>query len=141
MDDTPNAHSEKFVYSSHPLAVTLCKVVVDGYNVNALARECIEVCGKRCDLSFTLARFHFGDPALVDNDTTDELNVVVACSEHSRRRLANCRKRIGKDIVERFAFFKSSLQNVRLLTQLVVAHHAVFIRKRFYLIGDRLYLL
>ena len=55
----------KAVKLAHPFRVALCKVIVYRYNVNALARECVQVCGECGDKGFALARLHLGDTSLM----------------------------------------------------------------------------
>ena len=62
---------------SHPLGVTLGEVVVDGYHMHTISREGVEEhrqCGDEC---LTLTGSHLGNLALMQNDTAEELHVVV----------------------------------------------------------------
>ncbi len=117
MNDKTDFKTQKSVDLSHPLAVTLSEVVVDGDDMNAVARQCVQICGKRCNERLSFARFHLGDPALVQNDTADELAVEMSHSENPARRLANGRERLGQNVVERFAVGKPFLEYIRLFAQ------------------------
>ena len=94
---------------AHPLGVTLRKVVVYRYDMHALARESVEVRGQRGHEGLAFTRFHFGNSALVQTDTADNLNVEVLHFKHAPARLSERRERVEKNFVERFARRKSVL--------------------------------
>ena len=64
-------------FCSHPLGVTLGKVVVDGDHVDTLARESVEKHRKGRDEGLSLTRGHLGDLALMEGYASDELDVVM----------------------------------------------------------------
>ena len=87
---------------SHPFGVSLSQVVVNGNNVNALPRDCIEIrrqCGYQC-LSFTCS--HFRNIAKVQCRPTHYLHVVVALSQRSIRGLSHGRESFWHEVIETF---------------------------------------
>ena len=62
---------------SHPLRVTLGQVVVHGYYVYTITCQCVEEDRGSTNEGLTLTGSHFGNLTLVQNDTTEELYVVV----------------------------------------------------------------
>src|SRR5690606_31135879 len=60
-----------------PLRVTPCEVVVYRYDMDALARQRIQVGGQRAYQCFTFARSHLGNLAFVKYDTPYQLDVVM----------------------------------------------------------------
>ena len=62
---------------SHPLRVTLSQVIVDSYDVNTIAGQGIQEYRTGTNEGLTLTSSHLGNLALVQNNTTEELNVVV----------------------------------------------------------------
>ena len=87
--------TEIAVYLTHPLAVTLCKIVVDRDNVHALACKRVEICRKGRHHRLTFTRFHFGNSTLVKYDTAYNLHVVVAHVKYALGRFAHYGKGIG----------------------------------------------
>ena len=75
--DAIHTQAVEHIDRAHPLGVTLCQIVVDGDDVNAIACKSIQEdgeCGGKC-LTFT--REHLGNLALMKHRATEELNVEV----------------------------------------------------------------
>ena len=139
MNDKAGAQAEKTVKLAHPFAVTLCKVIVNGNYVNALALKRIKICRQGCHKGFTFTCFHFRNSALVQNDAADYLHIKVLHSKHSPCAFsANCES-IRQNIIKRFACCKPVFQNLSLGNKLFVAHFAIFIFKRHNLVCGFLY--
>ena len=64
MQDTSRAYAECVIYRLHPLAVTLCKIIVEGEYSDIVTVFRHIACGKCGAKRLALARFHLGDPAL-----------------------------------------------------------------------------
>ena len=124
------------MHLAHPLRVALGEVVVDGDDVHALARKGVEIGGKGGDQRLAFTRAHFRDSALVQTDTADYLHVEVLHAQHAPGRLAQRRKSIGQNIVQRFARRQTPLEEFRLPLELIVVHGGVFAVELFHLIRD-----
>ena len=85
---------------AHPLRVAPCQVVVHRHDVHAAPGHRVEGRGQRRHEGLAFARLHLGDPALVQDDPTHELDVELAHPERSLHRLAAHREHFGEDIVE-----------------------------------------
>ena len=107
MLDTANCQAQRVIDLAHPLHVALGEVVVDGDDMNTATGDCVQGDGEGGGLGFAFARSHFGDLALMQNDTAHQLNVIVALAERTAGRFAGGSKRFGRKIVERFAFSMS----------------------------------
>ncbi len=94
---------------THPLGVALCKVVVDRYDMHALARQRVQICGKGGNESFTFTRFHFRDTPLMQAYTADYLHVEMLHSQNAPARFPECGERVEHYIVKTFAFCKPFL--------------------------------
>ena len=72
-----NTETMEHIYRSIPFRVTLSQVVVHSHDVNPIAGECIKENreGRYQCLTFTCG--HLGNFTLMQNDTTEELNIVV----------------------------------------------------------------
>ncbi len=93
--DHAHREAQHFVDRAHPFGVAPGQVIVDGDDVDALAGERVEIGGKGGDERFSFARFHFGDFAVVQHDSADELHVEVAHAEGAPARFADQRQTPG----------------------------------------------
>ena len=75
--DTGDGHAVEHVQRTHPLAIALGQVVVDGYNMHTVAGQAIEEDGQGGHQGFTFTSRHLGNLTLMQDDTTDELYVIV----------------------------------------------------------------
>src|SRR5262249_61453117 len=89
VNNDADGEAETTIERTHPLRVTSSEVIVQGDDVNAGASEGIQNCGKRGDERFAFARFHFGDFAVVQNESADELNVEMTHVEEAAARFAS----------------------------------------------------
>ena len=101
--DDADRHAEEAVDAAHPLRVAAGEVVVDGDDVDALAGEGVQIRGQGGDERLAFAGLHLGDPAAVEHDAADELDVEVPHVERAAARLADDGERLGQQIVERLA--------------------------------------
>ena len=101
--DAADGKPQKLVDLPHPLGVAPGEVIVDRHHVDALARERVEVDGKRRHQRLPLAGLHLGDHAAVQHHAAHELDVVVALPERALGRLAHGREGVVEEIVERLA--------------------------------------
>ncbi len=108
--DHPHREAEEAEDATHPLAVALGQVVVDGDHMHALARERVQVGGQGSDQGLALARLHLRDCAAVEDDAPDELDVEVAHVEHAPASLAHDREGLGKKGVQALALLQPALE-------------------------------
>ena len=136
-----NLHAEELVQLAHPFRVTTGQVIVDGDDVNALARKGVEVAGERRHERLALAGLHLGDHATVQRNGADDLDIKVTHAKHAIRGLASRSKRLGKQAVQRLAVGIALLHECRLIRELLVRHLCVLRSKGVDLVGYRLELL
>ena len=118
--DQADLHAQEAIDGPHPLAVAAGKVVVDCDDMDALARQGVEVAGERRDERFALARFHLGDLTVIECHGADELNVEMTQAERSHAGLSNRGERLGENRVEAFAIGHTLFVRRRQSTQLFV---------------------
>ena len=106
---------------AHPFRVTAGQVIVDGYDVHTLARQRVQIDGKRGHEGFALAGAHFGNLALVQNHAADQLHVKMTHAQHALGSLAYHREGFVQQAVQAFSVGKSRLEFRRLGAQLLVA--------------------
>ena len=112
--------AERVVDRAHPLGVAAGEVVVDGDDVDALARERVEARRRACRERLALAGLHLGDVAAVQDHAADELHVEVAHAHRALAGLADDGERLGEQVVERLAALRALAQRGHALAQLVV---------------------
>ena len=81
MDDDADLHAQGLVDAAHPFGVAFGEVIVDGDDVDALAREGIQIDRQGSDQRLAFAGLHLGDRALVQDHAADELDVEMALPE------------------------------------------------------------
>ena len=103
MDDEAHLQTQEAVDLAHPLGVTLGQVVVDGDDVDALARQGVEIGGKGGHQGLAFTGLHLGDPALMQHDAAHQLHPVGAHAQHTVRSLPHGGKGLRQDVVQGLA--------------------------------------
>ena len=86
---------------THPFRVTAGQVIVDRYDMDAPACQCVQIGGKRGNQSFTFTGTHLGDPALMEDDTANDLHSVVLHVQHAPCGLPHRSIGLGKQVIQR----------------------------------------
>ncbi len=94
-----NSQAQKFVNLTHPDRVTTGQVIVHRDDMHALARQGVQINGKRRDQGFPLTGFHFRDLALVQDHPTDQLNVKMPHAQNAPGGLSNRCESFIQDVV------------------------------------------
>ncbi len=93
---------QEFVYLSHPLGVTLGKIIVYRNDMHALALKRVEICRQKACLRLTFSGPHLRDTPLMQNDTAHKLYSVMFRMKNTPRRLPDDRVCLHKQIVKSF---------------------------------------
>ena len=125
VNDKSGAKTHKFINSSHLLTVTACKVVVYGYDMNALPTERIKICRHCCHKGLTLTCFHFRNTSLMEYDTAYYLHTEGTLTENTVVSLTNCGISICHNILKCLTICKTLLKNNRGRRKLLVAHLSI----------------
>ncbi len=67
----------KFKQHTHPFRVSLCQIVINSYNMNTFTSKCIKIQRQGCNKSFTLTCCHFSNLSLVQNSSTNKLDIIM----------------------------------------------------------------
>ena len=94
--------AQKTIDLPHPLGIASGKIIVDGNDVNAFAGQSVKISGQSRNQRLTFTGFHFGNLSVVQNNTADELNVVMALSQRAFGCLTNNGKSFGQKFVQGF---------------------------------------
>ena len=97
-----NRHPEKLVQRPHPVGIPAGEIVVDRYQVDAVAGQGIEVGGQRRHQGLAFAGAHLGYFALVQGHAADQLDIEMAHTQHPLTRLSGDRKGLGENLVQAF---------------------------------------
>ena len=85
----PNIEPHELVNASHPFSVETCQVIVDRDDVDAVARQAVEICRQSRHKSLSFTGLHFCNPAKVKRCPAHELHIKMALSDYSTRSLAH----------------------------------------------------
>ena len=69
MDDAANAHADALINTAHPFGIAAGEIIIDGDDVDAFAGQGIEVYRQGRDQGFSFPGFHFGDFALMEDNS------------------------------------------------------------------------
>ncbi len=125
LQDASDGEAEEAVDGTHPLRVTVCQVVVDRDDADALALKRVEV-GRQCaDEGFSFTGFHFRYAALVKDDAADQLDPEMLHPQRPPCRLAADREGFREQVVERLATREPLLKirGLRLKLRVRERHH------------------
>ena len=125
VDDQAHGKTEEAVYLAHPLAVTACQIVVDRDDVDALARQCVQIGRQNGDQRLAFTGLHLGDSALMQDDAADDLYREGLHPQDAPGRLPCRRKGIGENIVQCFTVCKALLQLVSFAAQLFIGQGGI----------------
>ena len=124
--DHADVETEEAVDLSHPLGVASRQIVVHGDDMDAVAREGVEVDGQGGDQGLALAGLHLGDLPLMKNDTAEQLDVVVPHAQGAARGFANGGEGGNQQVVETGALLEAGSSFAGAGPQLVVAQRFEF---------------
>ena len=108
VDDDADVHAEEAVDLSHPVGIAAGQVIIHGNDMHALAGDRIQVSRQGCSQRLAFAGAHFGDLAVMQHHSADQLHIVMAHPQYPRARLAHNRKCFGQEGIQRFALGNSS---------------------------------
>ena len=108
------------MHLSHPLCITLCQIIVDSYDMNALSLKRIQICRKGRNQCLTFTSTHLRDTSLMQQDTTDQLHTIMLHMKNPVCCLPYHRKCFRKQIIKCLTFFKAFLKLRCLCLQLFI---------------------
>ena len=110
VDHQTHGEAHEAVHLAHPLGVALGQIVVDGDDVDALARQGVQIGREGGHQGLALAGAHLRDTALVQDDAADELHPVGAHPKHAPGGLPAGGEGLGQDVVQRLAAGQALLE-------------------------------
>ncbi len=116
--DRRNADPQRVIDRFHPFGIAAGQVVVDGDQVDAVACQRVEKDREGRGQGLALAGAHLRDRAVVQDHSSDQLDVVVALPDRAPRRLAGQREGLGQEVIQRLAVARPLAQRVGLFAHL-----------------------
>ena len=124
---------------AHPVAVALDQIIVDRHDMDAPARQSVEIGGHSGHQGFALAGLHLGNAALMQHNAANDLHSVGLHAQHPPSRLSADGERLRQQLVQGFPLLVTGLQLRGLVLQLLVAQGGVFRLQRLHSLDHRLY--
>ena len=103
MDNASDGQTEEAQNLAHFIRLSLCEVIVDRNDMNAVAAQTVHIRSNACDKCLTFTGSHFSDSALMQNDRTDDLNGERLFAEHAVCCLTDSCQCFDHNIIEGFA--------------------------------------
>ena len=100
------------------MSVAGSQIIIHGDQVDAVARQCIEVGGQRGHQGLTLPGAHLCNLALMQHHTADQLHIEVPQPEHPVARFAHHGKSLGQQCVDSLSICQALPELVRPGSQL-----------------------
>ncbi|MNE03748.1 hypothetical protein D3C80_962600 [compost metagenome] len=120
VDNDAGRKTEEAVKTAHDAGVALGEVVVDGNDMDALARQGVEIDRQGADQRLAFTGLHFGDRAVMQDHAAGQLNVEGPHSEHAAGSFARHGKGRDHDVFERLAIRQHLAKLNRLVGELFV---------------------
>ena len=120
--------AQELVERAHPVGIPASQVVVHGYHVNALARQCVEVNAQGCYQGLAFTRTHFCDHAFMQGHAADQLYIEVTHAHDTLTGFTADRKGFWQQLVEGLTFGYAGLELFGLGAQLLIGqgNHLLF---------------
>jgi hypothetical protein len=114
--------AQEVVELAHPLGVAPRQVIVHRDQMDALARQRVQVDRQGGHQGLAFAGAHLGNLAVVEHHATDQLHVEVTHLQRALARLAHHGEGLGQQRIERLAGGMTLLQQASLVAQRGVIH-------------------
>ena len=98
------------MYLTHPLGISLCKIIINSNNMYSLTCKCIEICRTGRNKCLTFSGLHLCDASLMQNNTTDKLYSEMFHAEHSVCSLSDCCKCLRQNVIKCLSVRKTFLK-------------------------------
>ena len=106
MQNTANRQAQEPEHLAHFIGLCFCQVVVYGDNMNALARQCIQIGCNAGYQSFTFTGLHFCNSSLMQNDCTNQLHRKRLLAQDTIRCFPNGCQCFRNHRIQCFAVFQ-----------------------------------
>ncbi len=139
VDHAADRQSQECIDLSHPFRVTLCQIVVDRNDMHAFSLECVQISRQSRDQGLAFTGFHFGDPALMQNDAADDLHAEMLHADASPCRFPADRESFRQNVVQGRAVCQTLLEFRCFRFQFFIRQRRHLLFQRHDLIRDLFY--
>ena len=126
------------MYLTHPLGISLCQVIVNGYDADTLAFQSVQVCRKCGYQCLTFTGLHLSDTSLMQDDTTDNLYSVMLHAKDTARSLTYGCICLRKKIIKCLSLLQTLLIFFCFRFQLIIRKSCHLITIGLNLVNDRI---
>ena len=105
-----NGKAKELMHLSHPLGITLSQIIIDRYDMHALACQRVQISRKGGNQSLSFTSLHLSDTPLVEDNAADQLHAVMLHAQGADRCFPNHRICFRKNIIQRLAFCQTLLE-------------------------------
>ena len=102
--------AQKLMNLPHPFRITVCQIIIDRYNMDALALQCIEVSRQGRYQRLTFPCLHFSDTPLMQDHAADELHPVMLHAKRPPGSLPHGRICLWENLVQGRPFLQAFLK-------------------------------
>ena len=122
-----HAQAQAVIEGAHPAGVAPGQVVIDGYQMAAIALQGVEVQRQGGHQRLAFAGAHLRHLALVQDNPAQDLDVEVAHLQPAPARLPHHGERFRQQIIQRGALFQAPAEFRRLRPERLVGERPVFL--------------
>ena len=105
---------------THPASITACEIIIDGYNMNALSLQRIQICRECGYQRLTFTSLHLCNTSLMKDHTTDQLYPVMLHTKYTLCCLSDSCKCLWKKIIQSLSCCQSLLVFFCLIFQFLI---------------------
>ena len=98
----PNRQAKEFVDRAHPVSIALREVLVDCYDMHAVAADRIEIGRQGCDERLAFTGAHLGDVAALQHHATNQLHVERAQTQRAPACFPGYGECLGQEVIQGF---------------------------------------
>ena len=105
-----NGKAKELMHLSHPLGITLSQIIIDRYDMHALACQRVQISRKGGNQSLSFTSLHLSDTPLVEDNAADQLHAVMLHAQGTDRCFPNHCICFRKNVIQRLAFRQTLLE-------------------------------
>ena len=126
-----DAQTEEAVDLSHPLRVTLGKIIIDRDDMHTVSGQRVQIGRQNGDKRFAFTGLHLGNASLMQDNAANELHAVRTHPEHTVCRFPADGKCLRKQVLQRFTSLIAGLEFLGLCAKLLICQLADLVSQCF----------
>ena len=122
VQDNADLQSQELMHLTHPLRISLCQIVVDSNDMNALSLQRIQISRTGGNQGLTFTGTHLCDTSLMQHDAADELYRIMLHAQYALRSLPHRGEGLRQKVIQCLAVGQPLLELRGLCLQLLIRH-------------------